>query len=154
MSTPTVELRPMSQSEYPEFKEQLATKFAAAIGPARGLTAEEALKISYDETEKLLPNGPDTEKQLLWTAVADGIAVGTLWISTKARMPFVYGVEVAATQRGKGYGRAIMLAAEEECRRRGYSDLELNVFGDNTTAISLYDSLGYVVTSQQMRKSL
>lgn len=144
----------MSAGEYPEFKEQLATTFAAAIGPARGLDAEEALKVSYEETKKLLPDGPDTEKQLLWVAVADGVPVGTLWISTRARLPFVYGVEVSAAQRGKGYGRAIMLAAEEECRRRGYDALELNVFGDNTTAIALYDSLGYTVTSQQMRKSL
>ncbi len=59
-----------------------------------------------------------------------------------------------ADQRGKGYGRSIMLAGEEECRRRGYEFLDLNVFGNNSTAISLYDSLGYVVTSQQMRKTL
>ncbi|MFD7153062.1 GNAT family N-acetyltransferase [Kribbella sp. NPDC059898] len=154
MSTPKVELRPMTVGEYPEFKEKLATTFATAIGPARGLTSEEALNVSYAETEKLLPDGPDTEQQLLWVAMADGVLVGMLWITTRARLPFVYGVEVAADQRGKGYGRAIMLAAEEECRRRGYDALELNVFGDNATAIGLYDSLGYVVTSQQMRKSL
>jgi len=29
-----------------------------------------------------------------------------------------------------------------------------DVFGTNGTAIGLYDSLGYVVTSQQMRKTL
>ncbi|GAA1111092.1 hypothetical protein GCM10009630_05230 [Kribbella jejuensis] len=46
-----------------------------------------------------------------------------------------------------------MPAGEEECRRRGYSQLDLNVFGDNRTAINLYDSLGYVVTSQQMRRA-
>jgi ribosomal protein S18 acetylase RimI-like enzyme len=47
-----------------------------------------------------------------------------------------------------------MLAGEEECRRRGHQYLDLNVYGDNGTAIGLYDSLGYVVTSQQMRKTL
>jgi ribosomal protein S18 acetylase RimI-like enzyme len=57
-------------------------------------------------------------------------------------------------QRGKGYGRSIMLAGEDECRRRGHEYLDLNVYGDNGIAIGLYDSLGYVVTSQQMRKTL
>jgi ribosomal protein S18 acetylase RimI-like enzyme len=47
-----------------------------------------------------------------------------------------------------------MLAAEDECRRLGHKQLDLNVFGDNTTAIGLYDSLGYTVISQQMRKEL
>jgi ribosomal protein S18 acetylase RimI-like enzyme len=69
-------------------------------------------------------------------------------------VPFIYGVEVDSGQRGKGYGRAIMLAGEEECRRLGHKHLDLNVFGDNTTAIGLYDSLGYAVISQQMRKEL
>ena len=32
--------------------------------------------------------------------------------------------------------------------------LGLNVFGTNTPAIALYDSLGYTVTSQQMSKPL
>jgi ribosomal protein S18 acetylase RimI-like enzyme len=47
-----------------------------------------------------------------------------------------------------------MLAGEEECRRLGHRHLDLNVFGNNTTAINLYTSLGYTVTSQQMRKEL
>ncbi|HZX02586.1 GNAT family N-acetyltransferase [Kribbella sp.] len=128
--------------------------FATAIGTERGLSAEEALAVSRQETDKLLPDGPDTEQQLIWTAFADDVPVGSLWISTRSRTPFVYGVEVSPAHRGKGYGRAIMLAAEQECRRCGHTALDLNVFGDNHTAIALYDSLGYVVTSQQMRKAL
>jgi ribosomal protein S18 acetylase RimI-like enzyme len=47
-----------------------------------------------------------------------------------------------------------MLAAEQECRDRHIDRLELNVFGGNEAAIALYTSLGYGVTSQQMRKQL
>ncbi|GAA3081290.1 ribosomal protein S18 acetylase RimI-like enzyme [Kribbella aluminosa] len=144
----------MSAAEYPEWKDHLATSFAAAMGAANGLAADEALKASYQETEKLLPDGPDTEHQLIWVAFADDVPVGTLWISTRSRLPFVYSIEVSPDHRRKGYGGAIMLAGEEECRRRGHDELELNVFGDNPSAIALYNSLGYAVTSQQMRKSL
>ena len=32
--------------------------------------------------------------------------------------------------------------------------MALNVFGDNTTAIRLYETSGYAVTAQQMRREL
>ncbi|WP_130442934.1 GNAT family N-acetyltransferase [Kribbella rubisoli] len=153
MTTPPVQLRPITDSEYPSWSDHATETFAAWIGPARGLAADEALKFAHEETKRLLPQGPATENQLIWIALAGDEPVGNLWIST-ARVPFIYAIEVDSNQRGKGYGRAIMLAGEEECRRLGHKQLDLNVFGDNTTAIGLYDSLGYTVISQQMRKEL
>jgi ribosomal protein S18 acetylase RimI-like enzyme len=98
---------------------------------------------------------PMTETEFeVWMACDGDEPVGSLWITTKPRIPFIYGIEVDEKYRGKGYGRSIMLAGEEGCRRRGHSQLDLNVFGNNTTAINLYTSLGYTITSQQMRKQL
>ena len=154
MTTSSVLLRSIIDDEYSSWMERAVVSFAAGVGPARGLTPDEALAVAYEQTEQLLPEGPATDQQLIWIAVAGDEPVGSLWISTKAKVPFIYGIEVDHAHRGKGYGRAIMLAAEEECRRLGYTQLDLNVFGDNTTAIALYDSLGYAVISQQMRKDL
>lgn len=47
-----------------------------------------------------------------------------------------------------------MLLAEQEAAARGMTSLGLNVHGQNTVARSLYDSLGYQVTAQQMKKVL
>ena len=154
VNTPLVLLRRITDTEYPSWIERAAASFAAGIGPARGLTADEARTFAHEETERLLPEGPATENQLIWTALAGDEPVGSLWISTRSRVPFIYGIEVDSGRRGKGYGRAIMLAGEEECRRLGHKQLDLNVFGGNSTAISLYDSLGYALISQQMRKDL
>ncbi|MGW6197353.1 GNAT family N-acetyltransferase [Kribbella sp. NPDC055110] len=154
MTTPPVLLRPITDNEYPNWMERAAASFAAGVGPARGMTPDEALAFAYEQTENLLPEGPATDQQLIWIAVADDDPVGSLWISIKSKVPFIYGIEVDHAHRGKGYGRAIMLAAEEECRRLGHTQLDLNVFGDNGAAIALYDSLGYTVISQQMRKDL
>jgi len=154
VTTPPVKLRPITDTEYPRWKDRAAESFAAGIGPARGLTEDEALKLAHEETARLLPDGPATEHHLIWIACGGAAQVGSLWISTKSRVPFIYGIEVDGGQRGKGYGRAIMLAGEEECRRLGHAQLDLNVFGNNSTAIALYESLGYTVTSQQMRKEL
>lgn len=154
VTTPSVSLRPITEPEFAAWRDRAAESFAAGIGPARGLNPEEALRLAHDETARLLPDGSGTEHHLIWIACDGSEPVGSLWISTKPRVPFVYGLEVGSEKRGKGYGRAIMLAGEEECRRLGHHQLDLNVFGDNSTAIGLYESLGYTVTSQQMRKEL
>ncbi len=151
---PPVTLRPLTDEEFAEWSRGTAASFAAGMGPSRGLDPAAAMEVAVQETARLLPNGRDTENHLIWVACHEGEPVGSLWISTQKKNPFIFGIEVNEDQRGKGYGRSIMLAGEEECRRRGYEFLDLNVFGNNATAISLYDSLGYVVTSQQMRKTL
>lgn len=154
MPTPLVTLRPITDTEFASWRDRAAASFAAGIGPAQGLDPAGALEFAYRETDRLLPEGAGTENHLIWLACAGGEPVGSLWINTRTRGAFIYGIEVDADHRGKGYGRAIMLAGEDECRRLGFSQLDLNVFGDNSTAIRLYESLGYTVTSQQMRKEL
>jgi ribosomal protein S18 acetylase RimI-like enzyme len=69
-------------------------------------------------------------------------------------MAWVYAVEVDEAFRGRGYGREAMLLAETEARARGMRSLGLNVHGSNTIARSRYTSLGYHVTTQQMKKTL
>ena len=39
-------------------------------------------------------------------------------------------------------------------RELGATSMTLNVFGDNPTAIRLYETSGYTVTAQQMRREL
>ncbi|MFI7026227.1 GNAT family N-acetyltransferase [Micromonospora sp. NPDC049900] len=51
-------------------------------------------------------------------------------------------------------GRKLLAAGEDVVRRHGVSSLELNVFGDNDRARRLYQSSGYRVVTQQMRKTL
>ena len=156
MSTaPQVTLRPMTDEEFVGWRERTEVGYAAAIGPARALTPEQALVQARKETAELLPDGLATKEHLIWSAcTTDGTVVGNLWIRARKPIPFIFNVEVNEDQRGHGYGRAIMLAGEEECRQRGFEHLDLNVFNDNETAVGLYDSLGYVTVAQQMRKTL
>ncbi|GFJ94917.1 GNAT family N-acetyltransferase [Phytohabitans rumicis] len=85
--------------------------------------------------------------------------VGTLWIGLThpRRTPdcaFIYDIEVDQEHQGAGYGRALLAAGEDAVRAEGVGSLELNVFGGNTRAIGLYESSGYTVVTQQMRKAL
>ncbi|MFD0530973.1 GNAT family N-acetyltransferase [Kitasatospora arboriphila] len=69
-------------------------------------------------------------------------------------LAWVMVVEVDEEHRGRGLGRALMLAAEHECLAAGVHDLGLNVFSSNTVAVGLYASLGYRITRRVLGKQL
>ncbi len=89
---------------------------------------------------------------------AGGETVGNLWLAERedSFQPglFVYNVFVEDAHRGRGYGKAAMLVAEEEARRRGLERVALNVFGGNAVARELYLSLGYEENAIAMSKKL
>ncbi|MDE3043688.1 MAG: GNAT family N-acetyltransferase [Acidobacteriota bacterium] len=110
------------------------------------------------QTEELAPGGVAAEGQhFFWQRDGDAV-VGALWLGrTLQRLTdswYVYFVVVHDEFRGRGYGRAAMLAAEEWTKRQGARYLGLNVFGHNHVARNLYESLGYETMATQMRKEL
>ncbi|MER5458330.1 hypothetical protein ABT008_26530 [Micromonospora sp. NPDC002389] len=54
----------------------------------------------------------------------------------------------------RAYADEQVAAGEDVVRRHGIAALELNMFGDNDRARRLYQSSGYRVVTQQMRKTL
>ena len=62
---------------------------------------------------------------------------------TREEVGHVSDVVVAPGGEGRGAGRALMAAAEEWARGRGYRLLTLNAFSRNTRARRLYERLGY-----------
>ena len=70
------------------------------------------------------------------------------------RVPGSTQSRLRRTDRGKGYGRALLRLAERETTRRGVGAIGLNVFGPNTVARNLYESAGYETVSLQMHKQL
>lgn len=155
-----VTLRSMTDDEYVRWTASSIAGYADSFVQNGTLGADEASARAEKDFADLLPDGRDTPEQHLWT-VADadtGAPVGSLWINVRdrgiGRAAFVYDIEVEEAQRGKGYGRATMVAGEVAARELGATTIGLNVFGFNTTAINLYTSLGYTVSSQTMSKPL
>jgi ribosomal protein S18 acetylase RimI-like enzyme len=56
---------------------------------------------------------------------------------------WVYYVAVDPDRRAKGYGRAIMAAAEDWLRQAGIAKLQLMVHPDNAKVQAFYQSIGY-----------
>lgn len=61
---------------------------------------------------------------------------------------------VAAAQRGRGVGRALMDAAHAWALARGLEAIELNVYEFNEDARAFYAALGYETQSRKLGRSL
>lgn len=125
---------------------------------AAGETRAEAEANADNSYRQTFPGGVPTPSQRVFEILSDGTAVGYLWIAPRTDAEpehwWVWGIEIDEGSRGKGFGRAAMVLAEEQARSEGAASLGLNVFGGNTVARALYASLDYRETSIQMRKSL
>ena len=124
-----------------------------------GLTPDEARGKAAADCSRLFPDGRPATGMHLFVAEVAGTPVGHLWLAEQApgglaETAYIYDVEVRETQRGRGYGRAIMDAAERQAASFGATSLALNVFGTNRVARGLYESMGYQTMSVQMRKPL
>ncbi|GAA2605321.1 GNAT family N-acetyltransferase [Dactylosporangium fulvum] len=151
------ELRPMTPAEYDARIPVLKREYAADEVRAGRSTPETAQERTDQLFARLLPDGLATAGQLLFSGVADGVVIGFIWLAlpTPERpQAWVFDIEVDPEHRRNGYGRALMLAAEDQLRSRGVERLGLNVFGHNPNARNLYESLGFEVTSLQMSKEL
>jgi ribosomal protein S18 acetylase RimI-like enzyme len=75
----------------------------------------------------------------------DGDAmIATAMVGHDGHRGWVYYVAVDPARREKGFGRAIMNAAEDWLRARGIEKLQLMVRGDNSKVRDFYGSLGYL----------
>lgn len=102
----------------------------------------------------LLPHGAQTDGHAFLIGEADGDRVGTIWLDLRKQYAFVYQVETDEAARGRGYGRALMVAGAHAAQEAGAEGIALNVFGDNAVARALYDSLGYTPTQGSVRMDL
>ncbi|HET9092124.1 MAG TPA: GNAT family N-acetyltransferase [Acidimicrobiales bacterium] len=157
---PEIRLRPMTGDEFARDRSRLVTGYAAEHVGAGDWRPEEAEALAAEETDRLLPGGADSPGMLLRAAeTADGKPAGIIWIALEHRSGsaeggWIYDIEVAEHLRGKGYGRALLAAGEQEAARHGVEALGLNVFGSNAVARRLYESSGYEISTLQMRKRL
>ena len=144
---PHVVVSPMTAERFRRFAEHSEASYAEDLVAAGRYTPDEAVIESRRQMRLELPEGIDTPGQELFTASVDGAEVGVLWLGLRRRdgrpHAFILDIEVAQDQRRRGYGRELMHAAEREARRMGAESIGLHVFGFNTGAIDLYESLGY-----------
>ncbi|KAA0942937.1 GNAT family N-acetyltransferase [Streptomyces apricus] len=160
MDVQRVTLRKMTPSEYDAATGHREAETARELG--KFMPEELAWERARQDTVRFLPDGLDTTGHHLVVA-ENGSAevVGNAWIGPDPRQAaatadsaWLYDINVLPAFRRRGYGSAILSAAEELVAREGWTSLGLNVSGDNEAAIALYRRNGYDVESMSLRKSV
>ena len=72
-----------------------------------------------------------------------GAMIATAMVGHDGHRGWVYYVAVDPARREKGFGRAIMNAAEDWLRQAGVAKLQLMVRRENARAGAFYQSIGY-----------
>ncbi|RYC12881.1 GNAT family N-acetyltransferase [Nocardioides zhouii] len=153
-----VRLRPMTEEEYVVWRERSEREYATEIATSRDLDAASATAQSAGEFAELLPDGLASNGMHLFTGEVGDDAVGIGWFELRQRASgvsaWIFDIRVDSGRRGEGLGRGLLDALHDSARELGASSMTLNVFGDNPTAIRLYETSGYTVTAQQMKREL
>jgi ribosomal protein S18 acetylase RimI-like enzyme len=149
----------MTQSEYAVWLAETIPAYAADKVASGQWAEDAALELSKKEYGELLPQGPETPENHLFTILdKEAVPVGVLWFAVKtkfnARIAFVLDVSVAEGRRRQGHARRALLALEDEVHRLGLSGIALHVFGHNTGAQALYAKLGYRPTNISLFKPI
>ena len=152
-------VRPMTEPEFVAWRREAIEEYAKLQVENGVWSPADALDRATQETDKGLPQGRHTTGELLLIGFDGDTEVGTLWISLSSprRSPgaaFLYDINIKTEMQGRGYGRALLTAAEDAARAEGRTQLVLSVHGTNTRAIRLYETSGYTVTAQQMKREL
>lgn len=158
VNLPTVALTPATDDELVEFIAAQKVSYLRDLIEQGGLSQAAAQANSEATWSGLVPDGihPADGNEIMIGRDVDGRRIGVLWMAVRSQggenYGWIYDVEVDPEFRNRGYGRALMIAAEEWTRGKGLDSLQLNVFGGNTAARALYRSLGYVENAVLMSK--
>jgi ribosomal protein S18 acetylase RimI-like enzyme len=151
-------IAPMSTERADAFTRRLIEHYAADTARAGLVSPAAARERSRAQVEALLPQGADTPGHHLVAGSDDEGEFGVLWVAeqpdSQGVRGWVYDVEVGESRRGRGLGRALMIAAEEIIRGLDGYVVGLNVFGFNDVARGLYLSLGYRVAHEMWLREL
>ncbi len=148
----------MTTDEYPAFYQGAVDSYADDLVRNVRLSPEAAHARATTTMANLLPEALATPGHRILVAEGDGARIGHVWLARQAtpagEIVYLYDIAVDERFRGRGHGRRLMELLEAEAAGMGLSRIELNVFGHNDHARSLYESMGYTEMSRQLFKEL
>lgn len=151
----TVKLKIMSSDEFQQYLGYAVENFANEQIKSGNWEKEGAISKAVEIHKQLLPDGPNTNNNYLFTIRDGKLKVGIVWLAKKDdNKGFIYDINIWQANQGKGYGKQAMKQIELKAKELGLKEIGLHVFGHNKAARGLYERLGYVETNIKMEKSL
>ena len=105
--------------------------------------------LTVQQEADFLQEKTDSADEIEFLAELDGKIVGCAGINCvgrkeKIRHRAAFGISVDKAYWGLGIGRALTEACIECAKNAGYLQLELEVVAENSSALALYESVGFV----------
>lgn len=155
-----ISFRKMTEDEYPAYLDYFINDYACEIKSNYGLSPCDSLARAKQEISEMLPDGVNTEGQVLMCIVSQADEthnlVGYLWYKPDSTQHtvFIYDFYIFTASQGLGLGKQSLCAFEEYLRAEGFKEIRLRVAGDNARARHLYETRGFGVTGINMSKSI
>ena len=107
------------------------------------------IKYTVEDEAKLMKTKMESTDMVELLAIVEGKIVGIAGIDPigrayKLKHRANFGISIEKAYWGLGIGRALMEGCIECAKKAGYKQVELDVRADNTNAIALYESMGFV----------
>jgi len=152
-------LQPMTRSQYQTYISEETGRYARENVRAGYWPRKDAIKLSNQAHEKLLPKGLSTKDHFFFViSDQEGRTIGYIWFAIDSRKhlkeAFIYDFFIIRKYRGKGMGTAALEETGREARRLGARKLSLHVFHHNEVARALYGKVGFSIDSLNMSKKL
>ncbi len=113
------------------------------------LREPDEIKMTIGEEERFIQSRIDSERELMLVATINGKHIGScslMSVGSNARYRHRCSVAIALYKEfcGVGIGTLMMQTILDVAKQCGYEQAELEVLSSNTTAIALYQKLGFV----------
>ena len=95
----------------------------------------------------ILPEEEEKRGMTIYLAEKDHQIIGKVNLQLISNIGGIYGLGVLPEHRGKGFGRAILIMAIEKLKGANARDIMLQVSAENSNALNLYKSCGFMETS-------
>lgn len=157
-----IRLRPLRDEELPELIDTLRGEYVRTLVADAGMSSDDAEDKASADHRSLFPGRrrqPNQRIYLLEDGTTGELRGHLFWAERQppgltTTRAFLYEIYIEERFRGKGLGRRAMELLEAEVRDEGLPGIDLNVWGGNDPARSLYRSLGFSERSVFMSKEL
>jgi ribosomal protein S18 acetylase RimI-like enzyme len=157
-----IRLRPLRSDEIPAFLDLLRVEYVRGLVEEAGMTHADAEEKAAADHGSLFPDRtPQPHHRIsIVEDAATGERTGHLFWAPRqppgstGRRAYLYELFIDERFRGRGLGRRALELFETEAHGEGLPGIDLNVWGGNETARSLYRSAGFEERAVFMSKEL
>jgi ribosomal protein S18 acetylase RimI-like enzyme len=111
------------------------------------VTEQDNQEIVVQTEEMILPEEEEKRGMTSYLVEKDGQIIGKVNLQLTSKLGAIFGLGVLPEHRRKGYGRALLLMAIEKLKEANAQEIMLQVAAENSNALNLYKSCGFVETS-------